>query len=235
MSSKHILLSAVGALALSCGQFSSVPVEEGAAGNPCEARALIDDVEDADDQVALKEGRKGYWYTYKDETGSSEIHPREDKFVAESGGVKGSSYAMRMHGKLGQGEVYAGMGFSFADGEGVPYDASRYTGLSFLAKRSPKSVAMVRLKAPDGNTDPAGKTCTECYNDFGVAFELTEEWTRYTVRFDQLKQEQGWGEPRPPAPATDRLFGLQWQVTTPNGEFDVWLDDVRFEGGACGG
>jgi hypothetical protein len=234
MAKPHILLAALGITALSCGQFSHVPTEASSGGNACQKRAVIEDVEDADDQVAPHEGRKGYWYTFKDETGQTDISPREDHFVADTGGVKGSSYAIHMKGKLAKsGEVFAGIGFDFLEPR-APYDAQKYTGLSFLAKKAPNSVAMVRLKAPDANTDPDGHKCTDCYNDFGVTFELTKEWTRYTVKFDQLKQEQGWGDPRPPMPATSELFGLQWQVSTPNGDFDVWIDDVQFEG-ACGG
>jgi endoglucanase len=232
MTKKHILIALLGASAVSCGQFSHLPAEA-AGSSPCEKRALIEDVEDADDQVALKEGRKGYWYTFKDETGQTEISPREDHFVAEMGGVGESSYAVRMKGKLAKsGEVYAGVGFDFVDPR-APYDATKYTGVSFLAKKAPKSIAMVRLKMPDANTDPDGKKCSDCYNDFGVNFELTDEWTRYTVPFDKLKQEEGWGDPRPPTVGKNELFGLQWQVNTPNGDFDVWIDDVRFEG-ACG-
>jgi hypothetical protein len=92
---------------------------------------------------------------------------------------------------------------------------------------------MLRVKVPDANTDPDGKICSDCYNDFGLSFELSDEWTRYTVNFKDLKQEEGWGDPRPPSSATDKLFGLQWQVSTPNAEFDVWFDDIRFEGGSC--
>lgn len=229
MSLKHTFLLATGLLSLSCGQFSSVPQETSGAGNACEARALIDDAEDADDQVSLVEGRKGYWYTYKDDSGT-EIWPREGKFTPVSGAVSGS-YAIRVHGKLAKsGEVYAGAGFDFLHPRG-PYDASRYTGISFLAKKAPNSVATVRLKVPDANTDPAGRVCSDCYNDFGVTFELTDEWTRYAVTFDQLKQESGWGQPRPDAVSKDKLFSLQWQVATPGGEFDFWLDDIKFEGG----
>ena len=82
---------------------------------------------------------------------------------------------------------------------------------------------------PDANTDPSGKVCTDCYNDFGVNFEVPEEWTRFNVKFEDLKQEDGWGAPRPPNSANDKLFGLQWQVSTPKGEFDIWIDDIKFE------
>ena len=68
-------------LVASCAQFRSVPVEKGA-GNKCETRALIDDSEDADDQLATKEGRKGYWYTFKDESGTAILRRYFDHYVA---------------------------------------------------------------------------------------------------------------------------------------------------------
>jgi endoglucanase len=216
-------------LSLSCAQFMSVPVEPGSDKNSCENRALIEDAEDADDQLPAREGRKGYWYTFKDDKGT-EVLPRDGHFVPASGGVGESSYALRVHGKTApSGEVYAGFGVNFYDPK-QPYDASRYDGVSFLAKKAPNTVGSIRVKLPDANTDPDGKVCSDCYNDFGLGFELTDEWTRYTVKFTDLKQEQGWGTPRPETVAANAVFGLQWQVSTPNAEFDVWFDDIRFEG-----
>src|SRR5688500_18821410 len=74
------------ALSLSCAQFMSVPVEPGSDKNSCENRALIEDAEDADDQLPAREGRKGYWYTFKDDKGT-EVLPRDGHFVPASGGV----------------------------------------------------------------------------------------------------------------------------------------------------
>jgi hypothetical protein len=86
----------------------------------------------------------------------------------------------------------------------------------------------VRLGVADAKTDPAGGVCSECDNDFGVTFDLSEDWTRYEVSFADLKQEGGWGAPRPEAVDPAHLFGMKWQVTTPGGEFDVWIDQIAF-------
>ncbi len=155
-------------------------------------------------------------YTYADETGtkvsldgSSPIH------------VKGQLAA--------QGEVYAGVGLGFTDSD-APFDASKYRGIAFKAKRGPTGSPHVRVKLPDGNTDPKGGVCTECYNDFGLSFQVTEEWVRYEVPFEQLKQEGGWGKPNPPSVDKAKLYGLQWQTTTPGAELDLYIDGVEIVG-----
>jgi endoglucanase len=109
-----------------------------------------------------------------------------------------------------------------------PYDASSYDGVSFVARRSAGSTPYLRFKIPDANTDPDGKICTECYNDFGIPFQVTEEWTRYEVKFSELAQEADWGQPRPAAIDRSKIYEMQWQVAVPNADFDVWIDDVTF-------
>ena len=64
-----------------------------------------------------------------------------------------------------------------------------------------------------------------------MSFEVTEEWTRYVVSFADLKQEGGWGAPRPEAIDKSKIYGLKWQVSTPGTEFDVSIDQVSF---VCG-
>ena len=91
----------------------------------------------------------------------------------------------------------------------------------------------MRFKVPDVATDPSGGVCTECYNDFGIPFEVTEEPTRFEVRFADLAQEADWGAPRPPSVDAAKLYGLQWQVVVPGASVDVSIGDVAFLG--CGG
>jgi endoglucanase len=135
-----------------------------------------------------------------------------------------------MHGSTGSSsDAYAGMGLSLREPSG-PYDASKYTGVAFVAKQGPGGVAAVRFKVPDANTSKEAGVCRECFNDFGVDFQLTGEWTRYVVSFADLKQQQDWGDPRPAAVDASTLYGLQWQVSSPNAPFDVWIDDVSFVG-----
>ena len=92
------------------------------------------------------------------------------------------------------------------------------------------SRSCLRVNVPDQNTDKDGGKCSECYNDFGVDLQLREEWTRYAVDFQDLKQESGWGDPRPAQISSQSLYGIQWKVDERSAAFDVWVDDVTFIG-----
>ena len=41
------------------------------AAKPCGPEGMIDDLEDNNNQVMVKDGRSGYWYTFVDEAGST--------------------------------------------------------------------------------------------------------------------------------------------------------------------
>jgi hypothetical protein len=241
----HVLLgaslrAAIVSAGVGCAQFGPPAVDHGgggaggggraaaAPGTACAAAAVIDDAEDGDNQVLVQDGRGGYLYTFKDRLGTT-IDPAAT-FETAAGGASGSRQALRFHGKLADSDGgYAGLGLSLTEPKS-PYDASRYQGLSFQARRAPGSSAAVRLKLPDVSTDPVGGICAECFNDFGVDFLVTEEWTRYVVSFADLKQGAGWGQPRPAAIDPTRLYSVQWQVSTRGGAFDIWIDDVTFTG-----
>ncbi len=141
-----------------------------AVGKDCGPSALIDDGEDGNNQNLPNDGRGGYWYTFKDK-GTTTVEPtagEEGGTFAMSEGGHDSQYAARYHGKIGTGAiVFSGMGMNFIDPKGQ-YDASKYAGISFWAKKGADSTGKVRLKVPDANTDPDGGVCTECFNDFGA-------------------------------------------------------------------
>jgi endoglucanase len=207
--------------------------EEGA---PCGPTALVEDGEDNNNQVIVQDGRAGYIYTYMDNEGTT-ITPKAGSeggiYEMSPGGVNGSAFSMRMHGTLAQAQiVYAGMGLNLTDPKDQ-YDGSRFKGVSFYAKKGAGAGSKVRFKIPDANTDPEGGVCTNCYNDFGVDIKLTEEWQLFTIPFKKLKQEQGWGAPRPGGVETKKMYALQWQSKDP-GPYDVWVDEIRFTGCAGG-
>jgi endoglucanase len=222
------------AFAFSCRPLpTSKEIEETPEGHPCPGEAIIDDGEDSNNQVLLQDNRSGYIYTFADDEGTV-VEPvpgsQGGVFTMAPGGVNGSGYAARMKGKVAVGEVvFAGMGFNLTDPKD-PYDASRYGGISFWAKRGPGSTGNVVFKIPDANTDPDGQVCSACYNDFSLPLRLTEEWQKYTVVFDALRQEPGWGAPRPSSVAADRLYAVQFQVKEKGADYDIWIDDVRFTG-----
>jgi len=220
-----------GASATSGGAASAPAVGNAAVSDKdCPPEFVVDDAEDDNNQVLVRAGRGGYWYTFVDKAGSTITPPSQSPFMMSPGGARGSQYASRMMGKMsasGQ-PLFAGMGLSFTDPKAA-YDASAYSGVLFYAKVGAGS-ASVRLKVPDGNTDPAGKVCSECFNDFGADLTLTGEWQKYVVPFASMKQMDGWGAPHPAALDKSKLFGLQWQVTQPGANYDVWVDGVQFTG-----
>jgi len=109
------------------------------------------------------------------------------------------------------------------------YDAAKYAGVSFLAKAGEKSGSVVRLKIADVNTHPDGKVCKDgCYNDFGKDLNLSHDWQEFKVSFAELKQQDGWGDPRPPSITPGKLVQIAWHLSTPGADFDLWLDDIRF-------
>jgi endoglucanase len=181
-------------------------------------------------------GRGGYWYTFLDtkDHGGSDIWPLSGAlggtFEMSDGGAEGSAHHARMKGKVGGGDiVYAGMGLNFVDPKGT-YDASRFGGIAFWAKKNPGSTAHVRLKVPDAQTDPDAKLCKQCFNDHGLDLELYDQWTRYAIPFKSMKQED-WG-PKDGGIDRSRIYGVQFQVKEPGAAFDISVDQIQFTG--CG-
>ena len=76
------------------------------ASKACGPEGLIDDMEDNNNQVMLRGGRNGYWYTFVDDAGSTvtpEAGAKGGTFTQSEGGTKGSAYAARFHGTIGTG------------------------------------------------------------------------------------------------------------------------------------
>ena len=201
----------------------------GASLGPCPASGMIDDAEDDNNQVTVQEGRGGYVYTFVDKAGSN-IAPGDGAFTMTAGGANGSKFAMHINGKVGSADVvFAGLGVNFLDPKAA-YDGSKYGGVAFFAKVGPGSTNKVRLKIPDVNTDPDGKVCTACFNDFGADLEFTPEWQKYTIPFSETKQLSGWGAPTPSSIDKSKIYGVQFQVNDKGQNFDVWIDDIAFVG-----
>jgi endoglucanase len=196
----------------------------------CGPTGLIDDGEDGNNQNLPVGDRGGYWYTFKDK-GTTTVDPpagEEGGTFAMSEGGHDSKFAARYHGTIGTGAiVFSGLGMNFIDPKGQ-YDASKYAGIAFWAKRGPDSTGKVRLKVPDVNTDPEGGVCTECFNDFGADINLTTDWKLYVFPWKSMKQMPGWGNPLKKHITPDKLYGVQFQVNVPRANYDIYIDDLKF-------
>lgn len=206
-----------------------------AAGAACTTpEAAICDGDDNDNQTIVIGGRGGYWYTFSDMEGT-EVWPTQGAkggtFEMSPGGAENTPYAARFKGKVAatEGNTQAGMGMNFLDPEGA-YDASAYGGISFWAKAGAGSVTAMRVKISDANTAPDGGVCSECYNDFGMDLQLTNEWKHYILRWGDLTQLPGWGKPRKFSIDASQLYAIQFQVNEKGGNFDIWVDQIRFTG-----
>lgn len=194
------------------------------AGN-CPKDDRLDDLEDGDSVILAVEQRSGKWATYTDKLGSTIDPAPIATFAPETEGAEGTKYAVRFRGKTGLGNAYAGVGFWFTSDK-TPYDASCCKGVAFRAKRGKSSIDSVRLKVGDVNTLPEGHTCKNCFNDFGVDLGFGLDWKPYRIAFENMRQSSGWGDQFPKI-STGRLLQIQWQVSHPGFDFDIWIDDVR--------
>ena len=189
------------------------------------ADGLIDDFEDNNSQLAKAGGRDGYWWAAKDSNGST-MEP--SKVAPTDGGAGGSAKSLHVTGTTAgtDGAWGVNLGSNFM-GAKMPYDAAQYAGISFKAKVAPSSTRTVRFKVGDVNTHQDAGLCKACWNHFGKDITLTTEWQEYRVLFSELKQADGWGDPRPPALSPDKLWAFDFTVG-PKATFDLWVDDVHF-------
>lgn len=185
------------------------------------ADGLFDDFEDGTSQVAVVGGRNGYWWVAKAEHATMDIPGSE--FHAVDGGPPGSKKAAHVAGKTDMNDIWgASLGGNFLGG-GF-YDASRYAGVSFKIKGTPKT--FVRFKVHDVNSHPDGGVCTECWNAFGKTLELDGTWQTVELAFSDLEQQAGWGSPHPSHLTATKVKHLEWSVDQ-GVTYDFWVDDVK--------
>ena len=205
----------------------------GTGGSTCPGLAaneeLIDDLDDGDRFIPMVNGRSGAWTDSHDSSPSSKMFPDPNTgFVPSATGDACRKYAAYVYGT---GYVIWGSDFWF--GLGSPYNASKYTGITFWAKVDPGTSSVVRFAFPDKDTQPDGNICqtgissgsTACYVHYGQRVTLSTTWTKYTLSFGSLSQE-GWGHAGTAFdPAS--LYEVLFQIPV-NATFGVWIDDVAF-------
>ncbi len=227
MSARLTLVGVAGAVLSGCitapgWEYGYTPKAKELDVPPCGSMAVIDDGEDGDNRVLQRDGRGGYWFSFVDSEGSK-IEPPSGPFkMGEPGRDSARGARMRGHMASSGKSIYAGIGFSLADPSG-PYDASRYTGVTFWAK----GPGRVRFEMPDVHTAPAGGICSDCYNDFGVVLALESVWKKYTIRFDWLAQRPNWGDPFP-AIEPGQVIAMEWEFGAAGRDFDISIDDIAF-------
>ena len=202
-------------------------------GTTCQGLAsneeLIDDLNDGDRFIPSVSGRAGAWTGSHDSSPNSKMYPDPSTgFVPSDSGD-----ACRKLAAYTYGSGYVLWGANVWVGLGSPYNASKYKGISFWAKIDAGTSSVVRVAFPDKDTQPDGNVCqtsvssgpTACYDHYGYRETLTSTWTKYTISFSQLAQEN-WGHAGTAFdPST--LYEILFQIPV-GANFGVWIDDIAF-------
>lgn len=200
---------------------SDVPAVDG--------EVVIDDLEDGD-AIASFGNRRGDWFAYND--GSSGQVPMP--FQPTVGGPSGSLYAAQTAGA--KFTIWgAGIGVALNQREALScsYDASSCEGIRFWAKSSSAPPDVVRFRVATEKTTPfiEGGSCpppdSGCNLHHQVQITLTDTWTEYVVRWNELIQPTQPGIRVPFEPRA--LVRLYWQVA-PNVSFGFGVDGIEFVG-----
>lgn len=185
---------------------------------------LLDDMEDGNQAIPVRNGRTGQWYPFQDMYGTK---------VWENSAIPGQRGALSRYAQHTTGSGYtlwgSGIGFDlYVDSAGKNiYDASAYAGITFWARSA--TAMMLTVAFPDANTTAlpdAIRRCTQCDHHWVSAVQMTTEWKRFTVQWADLQLEGG-TTPVPAAFASHELVSIQFRVGT-NAVYDYWVDDVAF-------
>lgn len=214
-----VILGAIApAIVTACGMTSIAQTGRSVPPPPeGQTSVLVDDLEDGNRFNQFQ----GTWFTYDDRNqgGDSKVIPEGySAFTASPGGPDGSSLTASIKGKVTTTYQYGflGMGTDLHS-PNDPVDISQYNAIEFWAKGDGKSYRM-KLRSP----------VTGDYDDFGYNFAPTDEWTRYVVTFDQLKQE-GWGKKVNSDQALSQVISITWQtINQPHDSIDLAVDNIRF-------
>jgi hypothetical protein len=201
-------------------------------GEACQGLAsnedLIDDLNDGNRFILNNSGRVGSWTDSHDSTPTGAMYPDPvNLFTPTDTGDSCRKYAVYV-----KGSGFSDWGASFWFGLGSPYNASKYTGITFWARTDAGSSGVVRVSFPDKDTYPDGGICktnvtgaTQCYDHYGARVTLTPDWKKQTLSFKDLSQD-GWGlQGAAFDPST--LFQVLFQIPV-NATFGIWVDDVAF-------
>jgi len=189
---------------------------------------LVDDVEDGDDAIIPQAGRQGSWFAFaSNQTGDDKVEVdlvvRDDR--------PGSTFSAHFAETV---EEYGGLGVSLAE---VSYDASRYSGVTFWARRSEGSLGTFYVAFPNIDTHDKIGTCRtadppkKCNDHWACRVQIGTEWQRFAVLFDELAQA-GWDDfYHVDAFQRAGLKDITLNVRGGTGvqvSFELWLDDIAF-------
>jgi hypothetical protein len=189
---------------------------------------LIDDLETGDGHLpsAKYGGRDGYWVIGHDLTAPTPPTLVYGPSPLCAGRGKWSGHFAVIGSTSWDYNWTAVFRATTGSNDAVPFDARAYGGISFWAgfgsANGPDFAVPLGVTTIDNAWN--GNVCTSCMDYYGTTVPMTHNWRRYEIRFDSLVQA-GWGIPQV-AMRRDQLVGF---ILWPRQQFDIWIDDVRFE------
>jgi len=197
------------------GEFASAPAD-----------TMIDDFEDANLSLAQVGGRTGAWMGSLGPTpapGSTvDLDPSSECVARGTRSAHLTSMATATYAASWTAVMMA------QTPAPQSFDASSYRGFSFWIARGDRAVPP--FETPIGvtteDTAPAFGICESCNDYYAIKtrIPLTTTWTRWFVPFSDLRQ-YGFGRPLVPL-RRDKLVSI---IIWPEPQFDIWIDDLRFE------
>ncbi|MBN2577203.1 MAG: hypothetical protein JXP73_21760 [Deltaproteobacteria bacterium] len=228
---KFAFLLAAGCLGAGCDP-SVQPIEvapgcpdqpvRGPAQFPPAGDRLISDFELGSTNLAPVAGRDGSWIIGAESTSVSHVGEPSSRCAAR--GAWGGHFAAR--GFSSWGVNWTAVFRNAGGGPAVPYDGRAFSGISFWAAFGGDNGAPFEVPVGIVTMDTAwnGGICSPCTDHYMTKVALTSSWQRFVVRFADMAQA-GTGLPQLPM-RRDQLVGF---VVWPDRNFDLWIDDVRFE------
>ena len=181
--------------------------------------SVIDDFEDGDLLVTKVAHRSGSWYPYPVASPATTgvASTRCAASGLRSGHFTAVGDAAAVNWNVTMVDPFTAV---------IPYDASAWSGFSFWIAAGETLEQPTEISVGINTTDvvESGGVCSKC-GDYPLVqgIPLTRNWTRWSFRFDDLKQK-GFGEP----PATLRTERIVNFIFWPK-QIDFWIDDLRFE------
>jgi len=188
---------------------------------------LIDDMEHLHPgEIYTVEGRSGDWFAANDGTCSQYPAPGDDVgFTTDA--YEGQHAVTTSGGPCTDWGATIGFMVNDPDGTPMPYDASRYAGVRFMARVTAGSNAF-QLACSDGLSHPKGGVCDEaagtCWDAPSITLPATGSWEAYAVQWAELKPG-GWSGNDLTLDART-LFGCQLNIAAGD-VFEIVVDDVQ--------
>jgi hypothetical protein len=185
---------------------------------------LIDDFESGNNYLPPIEGRDGLWVLGQDFSATVLIDEVSSRCAAR--GAWAGHFEAKGSKILGNNWT-AVFRAPTSRSVAVPYDGSKYNKISFWAafgaNNGPDFEVPVGLTTMDNAWNSGG--CSPCMDFYAAKVSLSHDWQRFVVPFDNMRQS-GTGKPQVPIMRRDQLVGF---IIWPQQQFDIWIDDVRFE------